>query len=73
MIWARPEMDGGAVSCQARNPLTRVESPIAQVPLNVRFLHEKEKEQKSALSFKLVCGLYLFVSVATNIGEGSIS
>lgn len=64
VIWARPEMDGGAVSCQARNPLTRVESPIAQVPLNVRFLHEKEKEQKSALSFKsgenlsLACPLY---------------
>ena len=51
-IVGRPSMDGGAVSCQATNPLTRHKSPIAQVPLNVRFLQERAKEQEPVVSFR---------------------
>ena len=51
-ILATPDMDGGAVSCQARNPLTHVESPIAQVPLKVRFFAAEPEKQPERVTFQ---------------------
>ena len=51
-ISADSSMNGGAVSCQARNPLTRVESPIAQVPIKVRFFEQVDEERRHRVLFR---------------------